>query len=108
MSTSHSMRAIFFCNDTATTEISTLSLHDALPISWQGSTRPVLLPPRDTVRASQTPPGVATDTAPPTRRAPEPVPARASREPARVRVAAPPPAAATESAVHPPVAQRDD
>src|SRR6267378_1668910 len=35
--------------------------------AWQGSTRPVLLPPRDTVRASQTPPGVATDTAPPTR-----------------------------------------
>src|SRR3712207_4599489 len=26
--------AYFFCNDTATTEIYTLSLHDALPISW--------------------------------------------------------------------------
>src|SRR3712207_8106543 len=25
--------AVFFCNDTATTEIYTLSLHDALPIS---------------------------------------------------------------------------
>src|SRR2546427_2792525 len=28
----------FFFNDTATTEIYTLSLHDALPISWSGST----------------------------------------------------------------------
>src|SRR6266536_3292471 len=27
-------RFFFFCNDTATTEIYTLSLHDALPISW--------------------------------------------------------------------------
>ena len=27
---------VFFLNDTATTEIYTLSLHDALPISWQG------------------------------------------------------------------------
>src|SRR5439155_22624679 len=27
---------IFFFNDTATTEIYTLSLHDALPISWDG------------------------------------------------------------------------
>src|SRR5258708_39145974 len=27
----------FFFNDTATTEIYTLSLHDALPISWTGS-----------------------------------------------------------------------
>ena len=25
---------VFFFNDTATTEIYTLSLHDALPISW--------------------------------------------------------------------------
>ncbi|PYO94095.1 MAG: hypothetical protein DMD60_14865 [Gemmatimonadetes bacterium] len=68
--------------------------------------------PRDTVRVSQIPPAVLTDTAPPTRRAPvpapEPVPARTSRVPARVRQAPPPPAAATESAVHPPVAQRDD
>src|SRR6267142_6996234 len=30
----------FFFNDTATTEIYTLSLHDALPISRQGSTPP--------------------------------------------------------------------
>src|SRR3712207_6997254 len=29
----------FFFNDTATTEIYTLSLHDALPISWRGTTR---------------------------------------------------------------------
>src|ERR1039458_421596 len=28
---------LFFFNDTATTEIYTLSLHDALPISWPGS-----------------------------------------------------------------------
>src|SRR5688572_31782903 len=27
---------VFFFNDTATTEIYTLSLHDALPISWWG------------------------------------------------------------------------
>src|SRR6266436_912596 len=30
----------FFFNDTATTEIYTLSLHDALPISWPQSSRP--------------------------------------------------------------------
>src|SRR3712207_7685271 len=29
------MMLIFFFNDTATTEIYTLSLHDALPISWR-------------------------------------------------------------------------
>src|SRR6478672_13650624 len=29
---------IFFFNDTATTEIYTLSLHDALPISWPSTT----------------------------------------------------------------------
>src|SRR6202020_3477487 len=28
---------VFFFNDTATTEIYTLSLHDALPICWRGS-----------------------------------------------------------------------
>src|SRR5688572_32270950 len=33
MSTSHSFNILFFFNDTATTEIYTLSLHDALPIS---------------------------------------------------------------------------
>src|SRR2546429_1877796 len=32
--TSTSTLFIFFFNDTATTEIYTLSLHDALPISW--------------------------------------------------------------------------
>src|SRR5688572_32052224 len=31
------MFTIFFFNDTATTEIYTLSLHDALPISFRGS-----------------------------------------------------------------------
>src|SRR2546427_12351945 len=30
----------FFFNDTATTEIYTLSLHDALPISWKNSRAP--------------------------------------------------------------------
>src|SRR3712207_7819249 len=33
------MKMIFFFNDTATTEIYTLSLHDALPISLEGSPR---------------------------------------------------------------------
>src|SRR2546430_12377045 len=33
---------IFFFNDTATTEIYTLSLHDALPISTGGGFRPAL------------------------------------------------------------------
>src|SRR6266705_1963449 len=74
--------------------------------AWQASTPPVP-PPRDTVRASQAPPAVTADTAP-ARRAPEPVAARASRAPARVRVPAPPSAAVTESAVHTPVVQRDD
>src|SRR5260370_26459228 len=31
---------VFFFNDTATTEIYTLSLHDALPISWRESPGP--------------------------------------------------------------------
>src|SRR6266568_326955 len=74
--------------------------------AWQASTPPVP-PPRDTVRASQAPPAVTADTAP-ARRAPEPVAARASRAPARVRVPAPPSAAVTESAVRTPVVQRDD
>src|SRR3712207_7950187 len=38
------MCCIFFFNDTATTEIYTLSLHDALPISASGP--PPLRPPR--------------------------------------------------------------
>src|SRR5256885_9778035 len=33
----HDIYYIFFFNDTATTEIYTLSLHDALPISFNGS-----------------------------------------------------------------------
>src|SRR5258707_14223363 len=32
-----SFRFFFFFNDTATTEIYTLSLHDALPICWLGA-----------------------------------------------------------------------
>src|SRR2546422_6232765 len=35
-----SLSFFFFFNDTATTEIYTLSLHDALPISGQGVHRP--------------------------------------------------------------------
>src|SRR5438874_6893084 len=45
--------SIFFFNDTATTEIYTLSLHDALPISTARSPstcRPSLTPPSDTSR----------------------------------------------------------
>src|SRR5947208_7962510 len=36
---------LFFFNDTATTEIYTLSLHDALPISSPAGTRPSCGPP---------------------------------------------------------------
>src|SRR6266542_340602 len=36
---------VFFFNDTATTEIYTLSLHDALPISPTSSARPGRRPP---------------------------------------------------------------
>src|SRR3712207_9022280 len=35
---------LFFFNDTATTEIYTLSLHDALPISAAGGSGPLVLP----------------------------------------------------------------
>src|SRR5256885_17187931 len=35
--------SFFFLNDTATTEIYTLSLHDALPISWLAPRAPVEL-----------------------------------------------------------------
>src|SRR2546430_8999639 len=38
----HSLVVIFFFNDTATTEIYTLSLHDALPISIRWRVRTVL------------------------------------------------------------------
>src|SRR5215204_7019989 len=51
---SHMFFSFFFFNDTATTEIYTLSLHDALPISRRRSTRtaapcpgPVACTPRD-------------------------------------------------------------
>src|SRR5260370_25741337 len=37
------LSVFFFFNDTATTEIYTLSLHDALPISWFGSLRVVIV-----------------------------------------------------------------
>src|SRR5260370_4049567 len=37
----------FFFNDTATTEIYTLSLHDALPISLNGASFPVQVPVRE-------------------------------------------------------------
>src|SRR2546427_7895364 len=60
----------FFFNDTATTEIYTLSLHDALPISrmrWQTSTENLRGPtigrgPRDSSRAMRTPGTVWRDT----------------------------------------------
>src|SRR3712207_8948757 len=35
---------VFFFNDTATTEIYTLSLHDALPISWRAGKKKICLP----------------------------------------------------------------
>src|SRR3712207_8926637 len=38
------MRSIFFFNDTATTEIYTLSLHDALPISFVNRLGTFVLP----------------------------------------------------------------
>src|SRR3712207_8174482 len=38
------MQSVFFFNDTATTEIYTLSLHDALPISLVGAVRPAAHP----------------------------------------------------------------
>src|SRR5437867_4692784 len=54
-----STASLFFFNDPATTEIYTLSLHDALPISWPSSrracSRAVGAP--DTSRASEPAPG---------------------------------------------------
>src|SRR3712207_7760829 len=38
------MRTFFFFNDTATTEIYTLSLHDALPISGEGREPALFIP----------------------------------------------------------------
>src|SRR5438874_13657123 len=49
-----SLFIFFFFNDTATTEIYTLSLHDALPISSPGDTRCAFLPPW-VVRGRQSP-----------------------------------------------------
>src|SRR2546427_11141868 len=50
--------SFFFFNDTATTEIYTLSLHDALPISLQAPcTRPARPPPTAACCASNWPPG---------------------------------------------------
>src|SRR5260221_4882610 len=43
----------FFFNDTATTEIYTLSLHDALPISTRSPTPPSRAPRRRTARTEQ-------------------------------------------------------
>src|SRR2546423_10727377 len=51
----HAVRFFFFFNDTATTEIYTLSLHDALPIS-SGSSR-ADRPLRDRVRPARSGPG---------------------------------------------------
>src|SRR2546430_16629866 len=51
---------LFFFNDTATTEIYTLSLHDALPISHEyevtGRRRPILIPQESEGRIHQFPP----------------------------------------------------
>src|SRR5437868_14965428 len=38
-----SFSILFFFNDTATTEIYTLSLHDALPIWWRSPILPILV-----------------------------------------------------------------
>src|SRR3712207_7527203 len=46
MSDTVQVESIFFFNDTATTEIYTLSLHDALPISATSSSRPARTPSR--------------------------------------------------------------
>src|SRR2546422_4409417 len=49
----------FFFNDTATTEIYTLSLHDALPISPASPTRPSSHSPRGSPRRSPSGPAPA-------------------------------------------------
>src|SRR3712207_8837328 len=46
---SEERQGIFFFNDTATTEIYTLSLHDALPISWMRPSRSSATAPRVTL-----------------------------------------------------------
>src|SRR2546427_9491409 len=58
MSSCYGLYAVFFFfNDTATTEIYTLSLHDALPISlpWPGSPLPTWTWPRSTTPSPSTP-----------------------------------------------------
>src|SRR3712207_9127362 len=71
--TNDKVLCVFFFNDTATTEIYTLSLHDALPISADGS-RPV-----------SDCPGVDRQPAEVVRRAPAPVPRGRRRARARRR-----------------------
>src|SRR5207253_11500781 len=73
--------SFFFFNDPATTEIYTLSLHDALPISYR--------PKRDEAAASR-----SCDKCPPTKRltrtaAPDPGPRRCLRRPRCLPTAAP-------------------
>src|SRR2546430_13823606 len=51
-------RAFFFFNDTATTEIYTLSLHDALPISTDANVDQILAQLRVSQAQSQLPPDV--------------------------------------------------
>src|SRR2546425_6283452 len=56
------MVSVFFFNDTATTEIYTLSLHDALPIYPASAPRPVggrRLRPADRLRQRRQPPAGA-------------------------------------------------
>src|SRR5258707_14356419 len=59
MARSPAVRLFFFFNDTATTEIYTLSLHDALPIlvcGWPGAdtwVRPTTLPASTTARSEE-------------------------------------------------------
>src|SRR2546429_9893657 len=50
----HSFFFFFFFNDTATTEIYTLSLHDALPIYWTFETSKVCGPPGRRLSCSPT------------------------------------------------------
>src|SRR5688572_32469720 len=54
-----SFSLFFFFNDTATTEIYTLSLHDALPISGEQLCRPARTPVLPTPAASGSDPGGA-------------------------------------------------
>src|SRR2546427_9444317 len=55
-----SFHLFFFFNDTATTEIYTLSLHDALPISIAGDVDPIPMLARESVAAMQAVPDAAT------------------------------------------------